>query len=440
MRLIELSLSVMTNKNYLWSGDDNQSIDAELMDFMAGNDIKLDRHLFVYDIVASQAHIGGLKTIGILTLDEYKKLHDCMEELKDLYQKGEFVLDNSYEDGHSAIEFYLTEKLGDLGKKAHTGRSRNDQVLTCSRLFQKDNLQHIQKLCKTLAQSVLNLAQQHTQTAMPGYTHLQRAMPNTVASWLAGFAESLIDDAYILSSTIDYIDCSPLGTAAGFGVPLDLPREQVAKELGFARVQINPIYAQNSRGKFDLVVLQSLYQVMLNVRRFSWDLSLYMTAEFGFVSLNKSHTTGSSIMPNKSNPDVVELMRASLSVLEGAMAQIQALISLPSGYQRDLQMSKEPMIKGVLLTKQVLKLMPGLIKALNFNKEKMQQAISPDMMATDQALAHVKAGTSFRDAYGQAKTEVSQITAQESLNNRISFGGAANLGLDVLQKRLKELT
>jgi argininosuccinate lyase len=429
----------MTNKNYLWSGDDNQSIDAELMDFMAGADIELDKHLFVYDIRASQAHIGGLKTIGILSQQEYQKLYACMGELKELYQKGQFKLDNSYEDGHSAIEFYLTEKLGDLGKKAHTGRSRNDQVLTCTRLFQKHKLQQIQELSKNLAGTVLDLAKQHKKTAMPGYTHLQRAMPNTVASWLAGFAESLIDDGYLLQSTINYIDCSPLGTAAGFGVPLDLPRAQVAKELGFERVQINPVYAQNSRGKFDLVVLQSLYQLMLNVRRFSWDLSLYMTAEFGFITLDKTHTTGSSIMPNKSNPDVVELMRASLSIIEGSMAQIQALMSLPSGYQRDLQMSKEPMIKGILITMQVLKLMPGLIKALNFNTKIMQQAISPDMMATDQALAHVKAGTSFRDAYGQAKDELSQIPFEESLKNRISLGAAANLGLEILQKRLSEI-
>ena len=429
----------MTNKNYLWSGDDNQSIDAELMDFMAGADIKLDKYLFVYDIRASQAHIGGLKTIGILSQQEYQKLYACMSELKELYQKGQFILDNSYEDGHSAIEFYLTEKLGDLGKKAHTGRSRNDQVLTCTRLFQKHKLQQIQELAKNLAGAVLDLAKQHKKTAMPGYTHLQRAMPNTVASWLAGFAESLIDDGYLLRSTINYIDCSPLGTAAGFGVPLDLPRAQVAKELGFERLQINPVYAQNSRGKFDLVVLQSLYQLMLNVRRFSWDLSLYMTAEFGFITLDKTHTTGSSIMPNKSNPDVVELMRASLATIEGSMAQIQALMSLPSGYQRDLQMSKEPMIKGILITMQVLKLMPGLIKALNFNTAVMQQAISPDMMATDQALAHVKAGTSFRDAYGQAKDELSQIPFTESLKNRISFGAAANLGLEILQKRLNEI-
>ena len=429
----------MTNKNYLWSDEDNQSIDAELMDFMAGADIKLDKHLFVFDIAATQAHIGGLKTINILTQDEYQSLYDCLAELKELYERGEFKLDNTYEDGHSAIEFYLTQQLGDLGKKSHTGRSRNDQVLTCSRLFMKHNLLNIKGLCLKLAEQLLVLAEQQKNTAMPGYTHLQRAMPNTVGVWLAGFAESLIDDSYLLNSTISYINSSPLGTAAGFGVPLDLPREQVAKELGFDRVQINPVYAQNSRGKFELVVLQSLYQVMLNIRRFSWDLSLFMTQEFNFISLDKSHTTGSSIMPNKSNPDVVELMRASLSIIEGSMTQIQALISLPSGYQRDLQMSKEPMIKGVLLTKQVLKLMPALIKALKFNKEVMANAISGEMMATDQALLQVKEGMSFRDAYGEAKSQLSEMSYQQSLNDRVSLGGAANLGLEYLYKRLDQM-
>lgn len=429
----------MKNKNYLWSGDNDMSIDAELMDFLAGQDIKLDRHLFIFDIKGTQAHIAGLAKINILTQIEYQKLYDSLNELKNLYINGEFVLNNNYEDCHSAIEFYLTQQLGELGKKAHTGRSRNDQVLTCSRLFTKHNLQQIKLLSCDLALIVIELAKKHKDTIMPGYTHLQRAMPNTVAVWLLGFAEAMIDDSYLLNHTIDYINTSPLGTAAGFGVPLDLPREQVAHEMGFDRVQINPVYAQNSRGKFDLVVLQALYQIMLNIRRFSWDLSLFMTSEFNFISLDKSHTTGSSIMPNKSNPDVVELMRASLSTVEASMTQIQSLLSLPSGYQRDLQLSKEPLIKSVLLTKQVLKLMPGLIKALKFNKQDMQQAISSEMMATDQALAHVKQGASFRDAYGQAKSEVSDISANESIKSRVSLGGAANLGLEFLEGRLQGL-
>ncbi|MCB1586418.1 MAG: argininosuccinate lyase, partial [Xanthomonadales bacterium] len=351
----------MKNKNYLWSGEDGNNIHQDLMDFMAGNDIKLDRHLFVFDIEATKVHVQGLKKIGVFTSDEYRKVKKALKVLKKQFQSGEFSLDNRYEDGHSAIEFYLTEQLGSLGKKTHTGRSRNDQVLTCSRLFMRHHLQQIKELNKLITSSLLDLAEKHKNTAMPGYTHLQRAMPTTVAVWLLGFAESLIDDNLLIDSTISYINSSPLGTAAGFGVPLDLPREFTAKKLKFERVQINPVYAQNSRGKFDLVVLQTLYQVMLDIRRFSWDLSLFMTNEFNFVKLDKSYTTGSSIMPNKSNPDVVELMRASLSVIEGSISQIQSLMSLPSGYQRDLQMSKEPMVKSLLFTTQVLKLIPGLI-------------------------------------------------------------------------------
>jgi len=429
----------MTNKNYLWSDEEDQCIDAELMNFMAGGDIKLDKHLFVYDIAATIAHVGGLKTIGIVTDEEHEKLITALNELKQLFESRQFILNNSYEDGHSAIEFYLTQQLGDLGKKSHTGRSRNDQVLTCSRLFMKHNLNIIKDLSLNLANQVLKMAEDQKHTAMPGYTHLQHAMPNTVGMWLAGFAEGLIDDSYLLDATLNYINSSPLGTAAGFGVPLDLPRQQVADELGFDRVQINPMYAQNSRGKYDLVVLQNMYQVMLTVRRFCWDLSLYMTQEFNFISLKKSHTTGSSIMPNKANPDVVELMRASLSVVEGAMSQVQSLMSLPSGYQRDLQMSKEPMIKGILITKQVLKLLPGLMDAMIFNKENMAANITVEMMATDEALAKVKSGISFRDAYGKAKIVQSDISYKQSLKDRVSLGGAANLGLKLIKKRLDKL-
>jgi argininosuccinate lyase len=423
----------MPEKKYLWSVE-QQTMSEDLMAFMAGSDIKLDKHLFVFDIQATQAHIGGLKSIEIITQDEYQMLYEKLVELKKLYVTGDFKLYSRFEDGHSAIEFFLTDELGDLGKKSHTGRSRNDQVLTCTRLFMKHHLLEIKNLVSQIADITIDLAQQHQHTLMPGYTHLQRAMPNTVAVWLLGFAEAMLDDGFLIDSTLNYINSSPLGTAAGFGVPLDLPRQQVAEELGFDRVQINPVYAQNSRGKFELVVLQNLYQVMLNLRRFSWDLSLFMTHEFGFISLDKSYTTGSSIMPNKANPDVVELMRASISQIEGAMAQIQSILSLPSGYQRDLQMTKEPIIKGVLITQQVLSLVPDLIKSLKFNKDKMSEAISPEMMATDQALQQVKNGVNFRDAYGLAKVNQTNISAAESIQNRISLGGASNLGLKLMRK------
>lgn len=429
----------MSQKQYLWNKNKQQTMAEGVMAFLAGQDVKLDKHLFVFDIIATQSHVKGLQSIDILTEDECYKLFHCLEDLKNLYEKGEFELDSGYEDGHSAIEFYVTEQLGELGKKCHTGRSRNDQVLTCVRLFMKHHVSLIKKLCADIAEILLQMASSHEKTMMPGYTHLQRAMPNTVAVWLLGLAEAMIDDGHLLDSIDHYIDSSPLGTAAGFGVSLALPREQVAKELGFSRVQVNPVYAQNSRGKYELLVLQSLYQIMLNIRRFSWDLSLYMTQEFDFIGLDKSYTTGSSIMPNKSNPDVVELMRASLSQVEGCMAQIQSLMSLPSGYQRDAQMTKEPIIKGIMITQQVLSLVPGLLKAMTFNEEKMRDAIDKDMMATDQALLQVKKGVSFRDAYGQAQAGTSDIDAKQSIDERISLGGASNLGVELIQQRLNQL-
>ncbi len=429
----------MSQKEYLWNKNKQQTMAEGVMTFLAGQDLQLDKHLFVFDIIATQSHIKGLQYIDVLTEDECYQLFNCLEDLKNLYEKGEFDLDSDYEDGHSAIEFYVTDQLGELGKKCHTGRSRNDQVLTCVRLFMKHHVSLIKHQCADIAELLLALASEHKNTMMPGYTHLQRAMPNTVAVWLLGLAEAMVDDGHLLDSIEHYIDSSPLGTAAGFGVSLALPREQVAKELGFARVQVNPVYAQNSRGKYELLVLQSLYQIMLNIRRFSWDLSLYMTQEFDFVGLDNSYTTGSSIMPNKSNPDVVELMRAALSQIEGGMAQIQSLMSLPSGYQRDVQMTKEPVIKGIMITQQVLSLVPGLIKAMTFKQENMKQAIDKDMMATDQALLQVKNGMSFRDAYGQAQSQASEIDAQQSIDDRISLGGAANLGIEYIQQRLDQL-
>ncbi len=429
----------MTEQHLLWN-DKKSTIDPKVMAFMAGNDILLDQHLFLYDIQGTASHIQGLTEIGLLIEQENQSFQSALIQLKEQFESGDFVLDQRFEDGHSAIEWFLVNALGDLGKKAHTGRSRNDQVLTCLRLYMKDQLQRAQQAIHPIVETLLSLATDHMNTLMPGYTHLQRAMPNTVCVWLAGHAESLIDDMYGLANARELLNASPLGTAAGFGVPLPLAREQTAQLMGFDRVQVNPFYAQNSRGKFELMTLQSLYHVMLDIRRLSWDLSLFMTAEFNFISMNSSHTTGSSIMPNKNNPDVVELMRAQLAVIEGAMQEIQAMLSLPSGYQRDLQMSKAPLIRAVQCTLQTLELVPGLLNALQFNEKAMSEAISDDMMATDQAIEAAKKGVSFRDAYLDAKSgQGPTISAQDSINNRVSLGGAANPGLDLIRSRLEGL-
>jgi argininosuccinate lyase len=425
------------NNAVLWSAESTK-MSEEVMAYLAGADVELDQALFLYDIQGTRAHLVGLAEIGIITENELQQFSKALSALELAFIDQTFKLDARFEDGHSAIEFYLTEQLGDLGKKAHTGRSRNDQVLTCLRLFMKDQLGLLKQQVVAVIEVLLPMAEQHQNTLMPGYTHIQRAMPTTVAVWLLGLTESLLDDTEHLNHLMQLLDSSPLGTAAGFGVPLPLARKLSAETMGFSRVQVNPVAAQNSRGKYELMTLHTLSYLMSDVRRFAWDLSLFMSSEFDFLKLASSHTTGSSIMPNKNNPDVVELMRAGLAVVEGAAAQVQSLLSLPSGYQRDLQLSKEPLIKGMEMTRKTFDLLPDLLKAIQFNEEKMRAAITPEMMTTDQALQKVKQGQSFREAYLDSKQDDKLvITAEQSIQNRVSLGGAANLGLELLKERLE---
>ncbi len=425
---------------YLWQSDAESQIDSTIMDFMAGEDVLLDRELFPFDIQATAAHVRGLERIDILNSDESAILCALLDELLSEFAAGNFILDEQYEDGHSAIEVFLTERAGKLGARVHTGRSRNDQVAVATRLFMKDCLQQVIELNVRIALSCLSLAEQHANVPMPGYTHLQRAVPSSVGLWIGGFAEAFIDNLALAQRTLNLIDSSPLGTAAGYGVNLALDRDGVAAELGFERIQVNPMYAQNSRGKFEIMVLQALLHALQDVRRLAWDLSLFTTSEFDFVRLPDQYTTGSSIMPNKSNPDAVELLRGRAATLEAAIVEIQATLSLPSGYQRDLQLTKAPLIRGTRSALQALAIVPGLVSGLEFNQERMLEAITPEMFATDIALQNAASGVPFREAYLMAKKqidEIVQLDVQESLAKRISPGACGNLQLDRIRLRLE---
>jgi argininosuccinate lyase len=257
---------------------------------------------------------------------------------------------------------------------------------------------------------------------------------------MGGFAEAFTDNLAFTARVMGLIDSSPLGAAAGYGVNLPLDRDGVAADLGFDRIQINPMYSQNSRGKFEIMVLQALLHSMQDVRRLAWDLSLFTTAEFDFLSLPEEYTTGSSIMPNKSNPDAVELLRGRAATLEGAIVEIQATLSLPSAYQRDLQLTKAPLIRGAGSALQALAIVPGLVDGLEFKQANMLAAISPDMFATDIALQNAAAGVPFREAYLKAKQqldETPEMDVQESLARRISPGACGNLQLDRIRLRLE---
>ncbi len=429
--------------HFLWQAADGVDIDQAISAFTAGEDIILDRVLFPHDIRATAAHVRGLQRIGILSESDSDRLCALLDELLLEFTSGSFILDARFEDGHSAIEAFLKEKAGELGARVHTGRSRNDQVSVATRLFMREQVTEIAALCSSIAHACLETAQQGAAMAMPGYTHLQRAVPSSVGLWMGGFAEAFVDDIAFAAAILEILDASPLGTAAGFGVNLPLDREGVAAELGFTRLQINPMAAQNSRGKFELMSLQAALHAMQDVRRLAWDLSLFTTAEFDFVRLPEQYTTGSSIMPNKANPDVVELLRGRAATLEGAMVEIQSVLSLPSGYQRDLQLTKAPLIRGLQLAVQALSIVPALIRGLGFNEKRMQDAITKEMFATDLALEQAAAGVPFRAAYQAVKQQLAELPRRDiaqSLAQRVSPGACGALLLDQIRARLESVS
>lgn len=417
----------------------NASVDEAIMRFTAGDDVLWDRQLFVYDIRGSIAHVRGLGRIGVLTEVEVEALEIELERLREDFEAEKFVLDETYEDGHSAIEARLIEKLGEVGKKVHTGRSRNDQILVAVRLYLRDRLRALREICLDLADIFLVRAEAEMMTPMPGYTHLQRAVPSSVGLWMAGFAEAFIDDAVLARATAAWVDANPLGTAAGYGVNVPLDRDGVSEELEFGRTQINPIYAQNSRGKFELQALDALGQALLDVRRFAWDLSIYTTGEFEFVGLPDAYTTGSSIMPNKRNPDVVELLRATYPVIQGARAELVSTLSLPSGYHRDLQNTKPALLRAMAKGMDALYILPGLVREMTFDRQAMADAISHEMYATDRAVELTTEGVPFREAYKQVAEEMDSLadrSPEQSLEARTSPGGPVEPRLDHLRRRL----
>ncbi|HEU4664256.1 MAG TPA: lyase family protein [Dokdonella sp.] len=416
--------------------------DERIMRFLAGDDVVLDREFLLCDIEASKAHVGGLANIGIVGADEAEALVRELDVLAADFRSGRFVLDERYEDGHSAIEARLVERLGDAGRKVHTGRSRNDQILVATRLWLKAKLGELSAHCVDAARACLDRASREA-LPLPGYTHLQRAVVSSTSLWYAGFAEAFIDDARRARDTLAWIDANPLGTAAGYGVNLPLDRAHTTRALGFARLQLNPVYAQLSRGKFEIGALDALASALLDLRRLAWDLSLFTTAEFGFVRLPAEYATGSSIMPNKRNPDVIELMRASYACVAAARTEVEQLLSLPSGYQRDLQFSKGAIVHGFHHGLGALALLPDLLARMEWQAPAMRAAIEPSMYSTDVAIEQAAAGVPFREAYRRAAAAADEAgrgrTPEQSLAARVSAGAAADLRLAELNARLAEL-
>ena len=386
----------------LW-GDDDKLL-SQIERFTVGNDPELDLRLVPYDCLGSMAHARMLATVGLLEEAEAAALVVELREIIRLAGNGEFIIEPGQEDCHTAIEQHLIAKLGDVGKKLHTGRSRNDQVLTALRLYYKDALTEFRARVQALAQAIKSFARSHKKIPLPGYTHTRKAMPSSVRMWAEGLSDSLKDDLDLLKVAARLIDQSPLGTGAGYGVPLPLDRKLTAKLLGFKRVQQNPVYVQSSRGKFEAVMLHAVGQVLLDLNRVAADLVFFSMPEFGYFKLPTHLCTGSSIMPQKQNPDVLELVRAKYNEFSGAEWQLrQQMANLIQGYHRDLQLTKEPVFKGLDIGLDTVAIMTLVFQHLGVDAARCKAAMTPELYATEEAYRLVQQGVPFRDAYLETK-------------------------------------
>lgn len=393
----------------LW--DHGANSDAAVLKFTVGQDPVLDVRLVPHDIRASIAHVRMLGHCGHLTPNEAGQLEKSLNEIGTAFAQGEWVIEWEQEDCHTAIEGHLTNKLGPLGGKVHLGRSRNDQVLAAMRLYLNAEITLLDAKRQCVCTSLEKLDQSQGEILIPGYTHMQQAMPSTVRLWALGFRSLIEDNCTLLIAAGKLLAECPLGSAAGYGTPgLTLDRELVAKELGFARPQHPVTACQLSRGKAEATFAFALTQVLADLGRMATDLCLFATQEFGFVRLDPSISTGSSIMPQKRNPDVFELIRGHASQAPADLLAILNLTSkLPSGYHRDLQLLKEPLFRLIDRAHEVLEIAAFALQKIQFCAERAQEVTSLSIHAASQAFALVQeTGASFREAYHQVARQFAQ--------------------------------
>ena len=412
--------------------------------FTVGEDWRWDTILLPYDVEGTRAHAWALGQVGVLSESEVDEVGAALDAIRAEWERGEVAVRPEDEDMHTVIERELTARLGAAGKKIHAGRSRNDQVLVALRLWLRDALAVVARGAVEVGEALLDHAEAGQALLMPGYTHGQRAMPTTVAVWAAGFSDLLADDLGTLGAARQSVNASPWGSAAGYGVPvLDLPRDAVAERLGFERTQAVAA-VQLSRGKAEAAAVHALVQLGLTLNRLAADLALFATAEFGFVALPAEHTTGSSIMPQKRNPDVLELARATAHRLGAELHLLLTLpANLPSGYHRDLQLTKEATMRAVLAAQDLVAAVAAVLPGVRWQEERMRAALSPDLFATAEALKRVEAGEPFRDAYRAVGLDLDALTVPDAADALAAYAGAGtpgNVDVAALRQRLTAST
>ncbi|NBC01456.1 MAG: argininosuccinate lyase [Bacteroidetes bacterium] len=427
----------------IWQKTD-ESPDDWVTRFTVGSDAAWDTILLPYDVEGTRAHAWGLSTIEVLTPDEYHAISQALDDLLGAYEEGAVGVEMADEDSHTVIERYLTEHLGAAGRKVHTGRSRNDQVLVSLRLYLRAEIDYLQQQVAALIEQCCVWGEAWDGQLMPGYTHDQPAMPTTVGAWALGYADVLLDDLELLQTARRLVNRSPLGSAAGYGVPhLNLPRAAVAKRLGFDGVQTHVAAVQLSRGKLEAAIAHAYVQLGATLNRLASDLMRFNSKSYGFVELPEAYCTGSSIMPQKKNPDVLELARATFPRLQAEAQVLLALpANLPSGYHRDLQFTKDAIMRATQTVRDLVKAVTRVAGGVTFCPEQMEAYLTPELFATAQALAAVADGVPFRDAYQQAATNEAAWTVPEAADVLASYtyDGAPGQGRpDLLRERLHDV-
>lgn len=423
----------------LWQKD--TSTNEKIDHFTVGNDRTYDLALAPYDCIASKAHAKMLGEIGMLTSKEVKDLTDALEGILKSTQKGDFVIEKEFEDMHSKIEFLLTQKLGDLGKKIHTARSRNDQVLVALQLYIKEELSQIKKEVVKLFDLLLKLAETHQKDLLPGYTHMQVAMPSSFGLWFSAYAESLVDDVAFINTAFLLADQNPLGSAAGFGSSFPIDRELTSKELGFKTLKYNVVAAQMGRGKVEKASATAIGMLGGTLAKLAMDICMYMGQDFDFIHFPEELTTGSSIMPHKKNPDVFELIRGKCNLLQGLPQQLALLTSnLPSGYHREMQLAKAPLVEAFQEIKACLEMMHFSLSKIEVRKNITDDSKYDYLFSVDTLNEWVKQGIPFREAYQKMGKEIASgnYTPKRDLSHS-HLGSIGNLQLDAIRDKMKSV-
>ncbi len=402
----------------LWQKDTNSQ--PAVHAFTAGKDRQLDSYLAAHDVIGSLAHIQMLHRIGILTREEWQLLRDALRKIHTDVTAGSFTLSEDVEDIHSQVEWLLTEKLGDMGKKIHAARSRNDQVLLDIRLFLRAELESLVNEIDTLFKLLQEKSEMHKNDLLPGYTHLQLAMPSSFGLWFGAYAESLSDDLITLEAAYRVVNKNPLGSAAGYGSSFPIDRTYTTELLGFDSMNYNVVYAQMGRGRSERIVAQAMANVADTVGRLSMDVCLYLNPQFWFLSFPDELTTGSSIMPHKKNPDVFELTRARCNRLKSLPNEIQLITAnLPSGYHRDLQLLKENLFPALGELRDCIQMTTFMLQQVSVKKDILEDKKFDYLFSVEAVNRLVQTGIPFRDAYKQVgrAIEAGEFTPERALNH-----------------------